>query len=390
MRKYLAIIFVVAPLLLASPQGARAVDWFPLVPCGLNNQPKGATRMDTLPDGTQVPHDYTQPCNQCLLIELGKNVIDMTFFAIVPTVGTLLFMIAGFIILINAHSGKGDGVARGRKIMEDTAIGIAIILGAWLITNFILKSIATDEVANTPWYQIQCTIGTLEDIVVATVPSASPSGTPKPPGSTTPPAGGPVQCLQSGLNLCEGDAGSVGCANSSCSQYLASIQKYANGAATENVLKAFMEVESSCNIKAATGTSYGLMQMTPPIPQMYASRCGVSASAVNGSWLTNPVNADKSICIAAEWIKALAASKCGPSIRNMYAGYNGGVAGACSASTACAGDTSCSGEPVKRWECLYDDPAKTQCNGGNNIMAGYNQTRQGARRIQYCAVNPGF
>ena len=68
------------------------------------------------------------------------------------------------------------------------------------------------------------------------------------------------------------------------------------------------------------------MQMTPPIPQIYASRCGVSSGDVNRAWLTNPVNAEKSICISAQWINALAASQCGSSIRNLYAGYNGGQA----------------------------------------------------------------
>jgi len=144
-----------------------------------------------------------------------------------------------------------------------------------------------------------------------------------------------------------------------------------------------------------------LMQMTPPIPQIYASRCGVSSSDVNRAWLTNPANAEKSICISVQWINALAVSQCGPSIRNLYAGYNGGQNGACAPSVSCAGEKSCSNEPMKRWECLYDDVAHTQCNGGNGADAcllptkpgqkcGYNQTRLGATKIQYCVVNPGF
>ncbi|MEK7645516.1 MAG: putative Ig domain-containing protein [Patescibacteria group bacterium] len=155
------IVLITAILIFAVPRSASAVSWFPLVPCGLNQQPVGIDKS---------VHDYTQTCNQCLLIKLGKNIIDMTFFAIVPSVGTLMFLIAGFIILFNARSGKSDGVAKGRQIMKDTAIGIAIILGAWLITNFILKSIASDQVLKTPWYQIQCTTGTLKDIVDATTP----------------------------------------------------------------------------------------------------------------------------------------------------------------------------------------------------------------------------
>jgi len=415
------IVLITAILIFAVPHSASAVSWFPLVPCGLNQQPAGIDKS---------VHDYTQPCNQCLLIELGKNVIDMTFFAIVPSVGTLMFMIAGFIILFNAREGKSSGVAKGKEIMTNTAIGIAIILGAWLITNFILKSIANDQVAGTPWYEIQCKVGTLQDIVLGTVPP--PAGVPPVAqkyscnannvciadstgkyatntcdGKCPAPTG--AQCLQSGLNLCQGNA-PQGCANANCSQYNPAINNVITaltkdktiGVVTANILKSFMEIESSCNINPpGGGSSYGLMQLTPPIPQIYGTRCKMSKAEVDGigrAWLTNPANAEKSICISAQWINAVASSQCGSSIRNLYAGYNGGTGpnGACAPSASCAGEKSCSNEPMKRWECLYEDTAHTRCNGATaekpqgDIMRGYNQTRLGATKIQYCVVNPGF
>ncbi len=382
------------------PNVTQAVSWFPIVPCGLNQQPAGIAKS---------VHDYTQPCNQCLLIELGKNVIDFTFFWIVPVIGTLFIIWAGFLILWGGKDGNPAAVTEGRKMLTQVAIGIAIILGSWLITNFILKTIAGSDTIGakqTPWYQIECTVTTLKQATNNAAPprtpptgggtpsTPSPSSTPTPTRTPTPtpsPSSTGAQCLQTGLNLCQG-ASSAGCANSSCSQYAAMIARQTTGVATVNVLKAFMEIESSCNIKSVTGTSYGLMQMTPPIPQMYASRCGVSASVVNKAWLTNPANAEKSICISAQWINAVAASQCGSSIRNLYAGYNGGASakGACGPSVSCAGEKSCSNEPVKRWECLYNDTAHKSCNGGNDIFAGYNQTRLGATKIQYCATNPGF
>lgn len=362
------------PLLLASPRVASAVSWFPIVPCGLNAQPAGIAKS---------VHDYTQPCNQCLLIELGKNVIDFTFFWIVPVIGTLFIVIAGFKILWGGKDGNPAAVTEGRKMLTQVAIGIAIVLSSWLITNFILKTLAGSDTIGaktTPWYQINCKVGTLKDATN----NAAPPRTPAQPGTET-------RCFHTGLNLCQG-ASVTGCANASCSQYSAMIERQATGVATANVLKAFMEVESSCNIKAVSGTSYGLMQMTPPIPQMYASRCGVSASVVNRAWLTNSANAEKSICISAQWINAVAASQCGSSVRNLYAGYNGGYSakGACAPSISCAGEKSCSNEPVKKWECLYNDTAHKQCNGGNDILKGYNQTRLGATKILYCSSNPGF
>lgn len=416
LKHYSKIVFVGMLLFVAMSGSVQAAPaWWPIVPCGLNSQPEGATQMDTLPDGTKVPHDFTQDCNQCDVILLFKNLIDLVTYGLVPVLGTFFFILGGFYILIGGSTGNPGKVEEGKKLMKETAYGIAIILSSWLITNMILKSVANEQIASTPWYQISCRVGNLKDITDASVPSV---GTP-PAGSqkyscnsnnqcvvtangqytssscdnkcqaVVPPPSSGVACLQSGLNLCQGDT-SVGCANSKCSQYASMIERQANGVATVNILKAFMEVESSCNIESVTGTSYGLMQMTPPIPQIYASFCGVRAGDVNRAWLTNPANAEKSICISAQWINSLAASQCGSSVRNLYAGYNGGQNGACALSVSCAGETSCSGEPVKRWECLYNDTAHQSCNGGTNIMLGYNQTRQGATRIMYCAANPGF
>jgi len=412
-----APVFVSATTTAAATNSSTTVtkappSFWPIVPCGLKTQPKDSS-------GTVIDKnvwDYTQDCNQCLLILLFKNLIDMVVKELVPILGTFFFLVGGFMILLG--SAKPAWIQKGKSIMWDTAIGIVIILCSYLITNFILKSLAGDTSPYaTGWNVITCKVSTLKDITDATLPhpggpppaaqkyscqsnqcTADTSGTytestcggacqPAPP--VPPPTGG-AQCLQSGLNLCQASA-PQGCFNSVCSQYATMIQNQATGAATASVLKSFMEVESSCNIAAASGTSYGLMQISPATGNIYASRCGVTS--VDQAWLTNPVNAEKSICIAAQYINAIAESQCGSSTRNLYAGYNGGQKGdtsACAPSVDCTSQTSCDGSPVKRWECLYDDTAHQVCNGGTDIMLGYNQTRQGATRAIACAANPGF
>jgi len=200
-----------------------------------------------------------------------------------------------------------------------------------------------------------------------------------------------VACLQSNLNLCQPQ--SATCTASGCSQYVSSVNQYAgrigiaNGA---NLLKSIMVKESSCNISEVSfdGSSFGLMQFRPSTANIYKSRCGITAN-IDSAWLTNSANADASICLGAEYLNALSQTSCGSTVRGMAAGYNGG-SGACSNSISCAGETSCAGGPKKKWECLYDDLAHTVCNGGNNPLAGYNETRNYATKVLYCYNNPGF
>lgn len=196
-------------------------------------------------------------------------------------------------------------------------------------------------------------------------------------------------CIQSGWNLCQ--PRQMTCSVSACSQYVQAINQNAGGAASANLLKAIMIKESTCNIRAASGTSYGLMQLSPgTVTAAYKTRCDVPANTnVDRAWLTNPVNATASICIAAEYVRALSQTSCGSNIRNLAAGYNGG-SGACNQSVSCTGETSCDGTPVKKWECLYDDKEHQVCNGGTDPMGGYNQTRDYATKVLYCYNNPGF
>lgn len=382
---------VLIPLILAVvflPHQASAVSWFPLVPCGLNSQPAGIPKTD---------HDYTQDCNQCLLVELGKNVIDMTSFAIVPAIGTLLFLWAGFRILFGAREGNPAVVKEGTKIMTATAIGIAIILGAWLITNFILRSIATEQVASTPWYQIQCRVGTLKDIVDGTQPSVptngggggtSPGGTGTgSPGSDGSPTGPGATCTYSGTNLCEGKA--MTCSNSMCSKYVPSINTYAaKWSVDAKLIKAVIMKESSCDATKSNlgGNSYGLMAFQPGTAVLVSQYCGVSkTNASDPAWLTNPANSDAVICMGAYYLHSIGpAGQCGTNIENIAAGYNAGP-GYCAPSADCTSDTSCTdGGPMRKWECLYDDTAHKVCN------TKLNETKDYAPKIQYCYSNPGF
>ncbi|OGN07078.1 MAG: hypothetical protein A2669_02405 [Candidatus Yanofskybacteria bacterium RIFCSPHIGHO2_01_FULL_48_25b] len=385
-KKILIILVVALPLFFALSRQAAAVDWFPIVPCGLNQQPAAATRQDTLPDGTKAPHDYTQPCNQCLLIELGKNMIDFTLFGIVPMVGTLFFIYAGFKILLGRDNP--NAIKDGQAIITKAATGIAILLSAWLITNFILKSLATDDTANQ-WYKIECRVGDLKNLADATIPSVNRDPqTPTAPGTGTAGAGTPAgpgnTCPLSGVNLCAGkprENPDNSCVASGCYDYVPWILKYSNQFGVDaNLLKAVMMQESSCDPSKRSASSYGLMALQPATANIVRQKCGIQSS-VDGQWLID--HPAESICLSAAYLTTIKSGICGTDVRNIAAGYNAGP-GRCAVSSDCAGQQSCSNEPVRQWECLYDNPQQTVCN------KGLDQTRNYAINVLYCQQNPGF
>lgn len=150
-------------------------SFWPIVPCGLNAQPSGVDKS---------VWDYTQECNQCLLIVLFKNLIDLVVKGLVPILGTLFFIWGGFLILVGAD--KPGRIGDGKKIMWNTAIGIVIILCSFLITNFILGTLATKEfLADAQWsptgITISCKVSTLKEIVDNT--SGFPINVSNPPPS---------------------------------------------------------------------------------------------------------------------------------------------------------------------------------------------------------------
>lgn len=354
MKKIPVVIIFSLLLFVLLSNSVFAVSWWPLVPCGTSANPT--------------------ECTRCDLFRLFKNIIDFVLYGLMPPVAAILFVWGGFLILMGgANPGN---ITQGRTIFWNTFMGVLILSSSWLITNTIIKSLATDDIADT-WYQFECR----ETVRQPQPPGPGPA--PQPGPGQPPPTGG-ATCPFTGVNLCQ--PRQMTCGASACNQYVSAINQYAgrtgvaNGA---NFLKAVMIKESSCNALADSGHAYGLMQMKPSTANIYKNRCGVSAN-ITSQWLKD--NPSLSICIAAEYIKAISQTACGTSPRNIAAGYNGGegTSGACGQSSDCSADTSCDGGKVKRWECLYDNSQQTTCN------TGYDETRDYATKVLYCYNNPGF
>ena len=170
--------FIIATCLivLTVPVFAQAaIDWWPIVPCGLNKP-----TVQEIQDGAKLlDESYYQDCNQCTLIKLADNLIDMIVQGLVPILGTFFFLLGGFLILLG--NAMPTWIQKGKDIMKNTAYGIAIVLGSYLIANFIFVSLASsDIISKANWgptgVTITCKVGTLKDIVAGTAPGPAPVG----------------------------------------------------------------------------------------------------------------------------------------------------------------------------------------------------------------------
>ncbi len=165
--------FSIAFLMFFIAAPAYAVDWLPLVPCGLNQNPEGATQ------------DYTHLCTQCDLFHLLRNLIFAIQFGFVPVGGALLFLWAGFLYMLG---GANPGyVGRAKEIFTNTVYAIIVISLAWVITNTILQNLAPDQAAS--WFQFSCT-AEIPAPSQTPLPTTSGGPTPTPSGGPTPSTGG--------------------------------------------------------------------------------------------------------------------------------------------------------------------------------------------------------
>ena len=176
LSNFLILIFVSSFLIF--PLVVSAVDYLPLVPCGLKVQPSGATAKN--PDGT--PYNYTQPCTRCHVFKLAENVIDFGLEGVVPPVAAVLFIYAGLMILLAGANQKL--FENGKTIFKNTFIGLLIILASWLIVNTFIQSFGPDQVKGS-WFKFTC-----QDNVI------TPPGPPSPPRPTAHSRGpGRIQAL---------------------------------------------------------------------------------------------------------------------------------------------------------------------------------------------------
>lgn len=94
---------------------------------------------------------YAQ-CNLCDLVHLLDNFKNIAFYAL-STLVAIMTLYGAYTMMLSA--GDPGRFARGRMIIINALIGLAIVLSAYLIVSEIFRFLAPGG-GFAPWNQIQC------------------------------------------------------------------------------------------------------------------------------------------------------------------------------------------------------------------------------------------
>ena len=136
----LVIALVIFMLLFTSVAPAQAA----IVTCGLSSQDNPATP------------EVEGACTLCDILQLIKRIIDYIFVPLTPIIAGLFILLSGFYIVLGG--ANPEMIGKGKQMLTTTLIGVAIIYGSWMVTNFVLVSLAGENPSIKTWFKI----GTLD------------------------------------------------------------------------------------------------------------------------------------------------------------------------------------------------------------------------------------
>lgn len=112
------------------------------------------------------------PCGVCDILVLGSNIINFVIFTMVPAIAVLLYLIAGFLILLG---GANPGfVSTGKSIFKTTTGGVIIVFTSWMITNTVLKSLAGNGLFTADWNKVTCSMTSTGQPIYSVQPTIIP------------------------------------------------------------------------------------------------------------------------------------------------------------------------------------------------------------------------
>lgn len=120
----------------------------------------------------------TGDCGFNDFILLGVNLTKL-ILSIVGSLALLFFVYGGVMFLM--AGGKSDMVDKGKKIITNAVIGVALVLGAWIIVNFAIAALTGTKLSQVKIF------GTQDWWITPGAETTTPSGeTPSDSPSTTP------------------------------------------------------------------------------------------------------------------------------------------------------------------------------------------------------------
>ena len=129
MKKLSTLLIISLILLIIQTNFALAAG---LVPCG------GSTE---------------RACTLCDFLKLINNITNWLIGA-ASALGVVFIVWGGFVIMM--AGGSPEKATQGRQSITIAVVGIAIVLGAWLIVGTVIH-IVTGSSSVLPWTEIRCT-----------------------------------------------------------------------------------------------------------------------------------------------------------------------------------------------------------------------------------------
>ncbi len=125
----------------------KTVNYKGFVPCGKNKE--------TLAPGESA--EVAFPCQFCHFFVMFRNALDF-ILKLAVVIAVLMLTIGGFLFLFAGGSPKILDSAK--RILTSTAVGLAIMFGAWLIINTIFMAVGVADWTGLKegWFSIECPI----------------------------------------------------------------------------------------------------------------------------------------------------------------------------------------------------------------------------------------
>jgi len=152
-RLFITLMLALALFGAFAPQTFAAANFFgPIIPDGTNGQPDCTCMEQISQSGLEIPSAPDWGCVMQTIQNLINLAISLSFI-----IAILYIVYVGFMFVSSAGS-PGQREAAKTRLMN-VVIGILVVLSAWLLVDFVMKTLYNSEGEFGPWNQILASNG---------------------------------------------------------------------------------------------------------------------------------------------------------------------------------------------------------------------------------------